>query len=149
MIINSIIRSAGIVLIAIALAFALGTCGGGNQSSVPPSLKPGRASVSPQASDATGGQLQHRVEPRPGAADSLDDALVELAGMECPEGVDEELWGELKGALKEALSSRAKTIISGAGVSPANHLNHGRDARATDWGVSRADQPDSSSLPGD
>ena len=112
MIINSIIRSAGIVLIAIALAFALGTCGGGNQSSVPPSLKPGRASVSPQASDATGGQLQHRVEPRPGAADSLDDALVELAGMECPEGVDEELWGELKGALKEALVTQMESRLS-------------------------------------
>jgi len=38
---------------------------------------------------------------------SLDEALMELEGMECPEGVDAELWGELKGALKEALFCRA------------------------------------------
>jgi hypothetical protein len=65
--------------------------------------------------------------------ESLDKALMKLEGMECPEGVDEELWGELKGALEEALkdSCRAGTNIGGAGVSPANHLNHGRDARAT------------------
>ncbi|MCD6282970.1 hypothetical protein J7J84_05135, partial [bacterium] len=35
----------------------------------------------------------------------LATALAELEGMECPEGVDAELWVELKDALKEALQT--------------------------------------------
>ena len=77
----------GIVAIAacIALAALLSTCGGKQ-----PLLRQGHGG------QAAGGTFV-----------SLDDTLAELEGMECPEGVDEELWGELKGALGKALICRA------------------------------------------
>jgi len=93
--IGSVLRSAEIALITIISALVLGTCGGSGR----------RAVVQPQ----------DRVAPPIQAADdeSLDKALMELEGLQCPEGVDEELWAELKGALEEAMEG------------------HGRDARAT------------------
>jgi len=61
-----------------------------------------------------------------GGSMSLNETLAELDAAPCPEGVDAALWAELKEALGEALKETGR-----AGVSPANHLNHGRDARAT------------------
>jgi len=101
------------VLCALALAFA--ACGGRKQPSVPPSQKPGRASVSPQSSDRSGG-LQ--------TADSLENALTELDALKTPEGVDPALFAELKDALEEALicrysigMSRVRELVGGTGVS--------------------------------
>jgi len=90
-------RRAFIVGCVSAAFLAATTCGGRKQSSV----------VSLQSSDWSGGQSQERVAPaiQPAADVSIDETLVELEGMECPEGVDEELWVELKDALKEALQT--------------------------------------------
>jgi len=42
---------------------------------------------------------------------SLHETLAELEGMECPEGVDEALWAELKAALAEALKDSCRAGI--------------------------------------
>ena len=77
-----------VLLCALTLAFA--TCGGKQPSA-----------ASPQLSDRNdGSQATEEL-----VSQSLDDALAELEEMECPEGVDEALWVELKDALKEALQT--------------------------------------------
>ena len=58
--------------------------------------------------------IRDRVYPPGRAADdiSLHETLAELEGMECPEGVDEKLWAELKGALEEALVTQMESRLS-------------------------------------
>ncbi|MCD6282004.1 hypothetical protein J7J84_00140, partial [bacterium] len=94
----------GIAAVAACITLALGlTACGGKQSSA----------ASPQLSDRNdGSQATEEL-----VSQSIDQTLTELEEMECPEGVDEELWVEMKDALGEALTKRA--------------WNHGRDARAT------------------
>ena len=121
--IGSVLRSAEIALITIISALVLGTCGGSGR----------RAVVQPQ----------DRVAPPVQAAinTSLDEALAELDELECPDGVDEELWGELKGALEEALVANPpgrRGLLAPQREEPGwlarpthGGRNHGRDARAT------------------
>jgi|GEM_PF-1492334 len=81
------------VLMVLAAALVLSTCGGkskGNATSVP--------QINAAQTDA---QIPIEIP--------LDETLAELEGMECPEGVDEALWAELKDALGKALSCRART----------------------------------------
>jgi len=82
--------------VVLAIALALTTCGGGKKAVVQ-GLSPG----SSQDNKTSPEGLDCRVD----TAISLDQTLAELEGMECPEGVDEELWVELKDALKEALQT--------------------------------------------
>jgi len=62
---------------------------------------------------ASAGCGSRRVAPPIQAADdiSLHETLAELEGMECPEGVDEALWVELKDALAEALKDSCRAGI--------------------------------------
>jgi len=107
--IGSVLRSAEIALITIISALVLGTCAGSGR----------RAVVQPQ----------DRVAPPVQAADdeSLDKALMELEGMQCPEGVDEKLWGELKDALEEALNDSCR-----AGIYPRRSAT-GMDGGGHKW----------------
>jgi len=108
---------------AVCLALTLATCGGGRQSSV----------ASHQLSDRSGGQSQHRVAPPIQAVEEVlvDDALAELDALETPDGVDAELFAELKNALEDALRCRAETITGGTGVPPVIQAVRRRDACAT------------------
>ena len=105
--IGSVLRSAEIALITIISALVLGTCGGSGR----------RAVVQPQ----------DRVAPPIQAAESLDEVLMELEGMECPDGVDAELWGELKDALEEALNDSCR-----AGIYPRRSAT-GMDGGGHKW----------------
>jgi hypothetical protein len=58
------------------------------------------------------GAVQHSTQTT-----TIQDALSELDALEKPEGVDAELWGELKGALREALLCRAGTCAPPSGDS--------------------------------
>jgi hypothetical protein len=78
-------------------------------------------------------QPQHRVAPVIQAGESLDEALAELEELKCPEGVDEELWGELKDVLEEALEARASSV--GRGFIPR------RDSSADDAAAARKGPP--------
>ncbi len=94
------------VIAAVLLAaLALAACGG-KKTRLVPQLAPIGSGGLQAADDA------HRVAPPIQAAISLDEALAELEGMECPEGVDEALWGELKDALEEALLTQAESRLS-------------------------------------
>ena len=88
------------VVLALAAALAavvlLAGCGSGSHR-VAPALQSGGQAIQPVT------------DP------SLDETLVELAEMECPEGVDEELWAELKGALEEALICRVRSRAAPTG----------------------------------
>ena len=44
---------------------------------------------------------------------SIDDALAEIDAYPCPDGVDAELWEELKGALGAALEDSCRAAIYG------------------------------------
>ena len=101
-----------LTLMLVAFALALTTCGGRKRAMNPPSI----GSNSP---------AQHRVAPPIQAAGSLDKALMELEGMECPEGVDEELWEKLTDALASQLESRFSNRDSLAG----NSRLESRDSR--------------------
>ncbi|MCD6283313.1 PKD domain-containing protein [bacterium] len=76
-----------LTVLAVALCVALATCGGSHR--VAPALQSGGQAIQPVI--------------------SLDEALAELEGMECPEGVDAALWVELKDALGEALICRVRS----------------------------------------
>ena len=102
-----------LTVLAVALCLALATCGSSHRVAPADQVcPPGRAAI------------------------SLDEALAELEGMPTPDGVDEELWGELKDALAEALTCRATTITSGTGVPPVIQLVRRRDTCATGEGHS-------------
>ena len=69
----------------------------------------------------------HRVAPSIQTADpSLDSALAELAAYPTPDGVDAELFAQLKDALEEALKCRAATNIGGAGACPPSRAARDR-----------------------
>jgi hypothetical protein len=94
--------AAVLALAVIAASWMLSACGG-KQSSVASPQSHQRQGYGGQASDRSDG-LQ--------TADSLDDALVELKAYPCPEGVDEELWVELKEALEGALLTQMESRLS-------------------------------------
>ncbi|MCD6282180.1 hypothetical protein J7J84_01040 [bacterium] len=104
------LRGILVAIVLIAAATLLTTCGGSHRVAPPDQVYP-----SIQTADG----------------ESLDDALAELDELECPDGVDEELWAELKDALEEALNYRAATIIGGTGVPPVIQVVRRRDACAT------------------
>jgi len=85
-----------VLLLTSALLFAFTTCGGGGNDRV---AQPFRAGNSEQSTRAEA--LDYRT------GESLDEALAELEELECPEGVDGELWRELKRALEEALEEHS------------------------------------------
>lgn len=107
------IRGIALSLAIFTFALLLTTCGGGKQSSV----------ASFQSSDGSGGfqaaENQHRVEPSIQTADgeSLYETLAELEELECPEGVDEALFAQLKDALASQLESRLSSRDSIGGNS--------------------------------
>ena len=87
-----------VVMAVIATIWAMAACGQGERAVVQ-GLSPGSLSetkTSPEGLPAEAG-LDYREN------ESLDEALMELKEMECPEGVEAELWEELKDALEEAL----------------------------------------------
>ena len=95
--IRSILRWIALTLVCFTFALVLSTCGG--------KQRPG----------ASGQLPDNRVEPSiQTAVDvSLDDALAELDALETPEGVDEDLWRELKDALASALKDSCRAAIYG------------------------------------
>ncbi len=94
--IRNILRKATLSLVICALALALTACGG-KQSPV----------VSFQSSDRSGGKPQNGVPPPIQAAtgESVNEVIAKLAEYPCPEGVDGELWAELKDALAVSLAT--------------------------------------------
>jgi len=101
-----------VVVTVLASALLLTTCGG--KRPVVQGLCAPEASLSPgSSSDGSGGQPQYGVAPPIQAAidTSLDDALAELDALETPDGVDAELFAELKDALHEALDQRFSPLI--------------------------------------
>jgi len=104
----------GIAAVAACITLALGlTACGGKQSSA----------ASPQLSDRNdGSQATEEL-----VSQSLDQTLTELGEMECPEGVDEELWAELKDALGKALNDSCR-----AGIYPRRSAT-GMDGGGHKW----------------
>ncbi len=88
---------------AICACILLTTCGGHKHAANPPSIRSGGF----QAAEGVGSL--EAAPPTIMLHQTLDEALVELEGMECPEGVDAALWAELKDALADALFCRART----------------------------------------
>jgi len=97
-----------LTVLAVALCFTLMTCGGSKRAVV-------QGLRAPEASFSPGSSVENKTSPEglPAGAGldypesiSLDQTLTQLEGMECPEGVDEELWVELKDALTSQLESR-------------------------------------------
>jgi len=98
---------------AICACILLTTCGGGKQPS----------DVSLQLSDRNdGSQATEEL-----VSQSLDQTLTELGEMECPEGVDEELWVEMKDALGKALNDSCR-----AGIYPRRSAT-GMDGGGHKW----------------
>jgi hypothetical protein len=98
--IRSILRVFALTLTSCTFALALATCGGSKKGPVVQGLR------APQASFSPGSSVESKTSPEGldyPESTSLDDALAELDALERPEGVDAELWGELKDALEEAL----------------------------------------------
>ncbi len=82
---SSILRVIALTVVTIAFALALSTCGGSHRVAPPDQVYP---------------PFQAVIDP------SLDSTLAELAALETPDGVDAELFAELKSALREALDQR-------------------------------------------
>ena len=98
---------------AICACILLTTCGGGKQPS----------DVSLQLSDRNdGSQATEEL-----VSQSIDQTLTELEEMECPEGVDEELWVEMKDALGKALNDSCR-----AGIYPRRSAT-GMDGGGHKW----------------
>ena len=101
-------RKALTLSFVITALLAATTCGGGSKRAVVQGFSPGSSAgdkTSPEGLPAEAG-LDYQA-----ANDiSLDETITELERMECPGGVDEALWVELKDALEEALKNRAFSV---------------------------------------
>ncbi len=107
MTIRSILRVIALTIVVCAFALVLNTCGGGRKGSVVQGLSPG----SSQDSKTSPEGLDYPIEV------SLDEALAELAAYPTPDGVDAELFAQLKAALGEALHEQWGASTSRSGVS--------------------------------
>jgi len=90
--IRSILRVIALTLAFCAFACALSTCGRSQRNGVIPAGK------------------FTRLNGGPADTQELSEVMAEIDAYSCPEGVDEELWVELKDALGEALEKRAFSV---------------------------------------
>ncbi len=104
-----------VAVICLAAAMLLTTCGGGNKRAVVQGLRAPEASFSPGSSQESktspeGLPAQAGLDYRESI--SLDDALAEIDAYPTPDGVDAELFAELKDALEEALLTQVESRLS-------------------------------------
>ncbi len=103
---------AALAVLTIALAPACGRGSTGKHAVVQP-FRAGESELSTRAK-----ALDYQTDG------SIDDALGELEELQCPEGVDEKLWGKLKEALNDALTERtASKVVSAPPTGEANRVN--------------------------
>ncbi len=118
--IRSILRVIALTLVTCAFALVLSTCGSSHR--VAPPLQSGGQAI--QVADDT----------------SLDDALAELGAYPCPEGVNAELFAELKDALGDALFCRARTCGAPLGDN-AKMVDGGAQVPALQGGIKFVSTP--------
>ena len=103
------------IVIIVAVALPLATCGGGH-----------KRAASPPIVSSSGFPI----------AESLDDTLAELDAYPCPDGVDKALFAELKAALAAGLTTNNQHLTTGRFVSapPTGEDNCVTDLALTDNG---------------
>ena len=130
--ISNILRVIALTFVSCTFALVLSTCGGGKKGPVVQGFSPGSSAgdkTSPEGLPAEAG-LDYPTEV------SLDNALADLDALETPDGVDAELFAQLKAALAARLTTNHQQLTTGRFVStpPTGEINRVDDLTISDIG---------------